>query len=202
MSEEERVDKIARARAKAREAHQDDLALEILERMRQMALERGWVRKKKQASTAPAPKQTSEERVGGEVYVPVPGQEVGSGARPSHRDPQFLSGLLAATIAQKGWKTRLDVAAMASRWPAVVGPHVAEHSFVESFSDDGVLVVRAKSTAWEAQLRALASLVDKRLAEVLGEGVVKELEIKGPHQPSWKHGRWSVPGRGVRDTYD
>ena len=49
-------------------------------------------------------------------------------------------------------------------------------------------------------IMVLAAL-DARIAEEIGEGVVKQIIVKGPEKPSWRHGRYSVPGRGPRDTY-
>ena len=193
---------VTAARAEAAARYGDVLPMQVLQRMRLMAEARGWVRRRKEANLEIADAAAKEQHLGDEIYVPVPGQEVGSGARPSWRDPHFLGAMVDATMHEKGWMIALDVASMANRWPEVAGPHVAQHSFVEEFTDAGVLTIRTRSVAWETQLRALSSAIDKRLAEVLGEGVVKEIIIKGPHQRSWKHGKYSVPGRGPRDTYD
>ncbi|GMA87053.1 hypothetical protein GCM10025868_23030 [Angustibacter aerolatus] len=50
------------------------------------------------------------------------------------------------------------------RWAQVVGIEVAAHSTPESF-EEGVLVVRADSTAWATRLRLLAPTLLRRLAE-------------------------------------
>lgn len=193
---------IAAARKKAAEKYGDILPAQILARARLMAEQKGWVKRRKEARLLLADQHSSQTQLGDDVYVPVPGQEVGSGARPSWRDPHFFGEMMDLTIKERGWTNALDVASMASRWPEVAGPNVAHNSSVEEFSDDGVLTIRARTVGWETQLRALTAAIDARLAQVLGEGVVKEIIIKGPHQRSWKHGRYSVPGRGVRDTYD
>ena len=146
--------------------------------------------------------QQPKEHLGEEIFVPSPGQEVGTGSRPSWRDPKPLGLLLKATIKERGWGSQLDVAAVAAQWPKLVGETVAANCVVESFDDDGVLVLRTRTVSWETQMKALASTLDKRLASELGEGVVKKIEINGPHVRSWKHGRLSVQGRGPRDTYD
>ena len=85
--------------------------------------------------------------------------------------------------------------------PEIVGPTVAKHCTVEDFSDGGRLTLRTSSTSWETQIRALQATLEATLAKEVGEGVVKEIVVKGPSQPSWKHGRFSVRGRGPRDTY-
>jgi predicted nucleic acid-binding Zn ribbon protein len=39
------------------------------------------------------------------------------------------------------------------------------------------------------------------LNEQLGQGTITMIKILGPDAPSWKKGRFTVPGRGPRDTY-
>ena len=200
--QESRTSVITQAREKAAQKNGDVLPLQLLENARIMAQQRGWVLRKKESRRATEDTHEQESHLGDEVFVPVPGQDVGSGARASWRDPHPLGMLLDATIRERGMATLLDVAAMANRWEEVAGKHIAQHSTVEEFTDTGVLTIRTRTVGWETQLRALTAAIDQRLAEVLGEGVVKEIIIKGPHQRSWKHGAYSVPGRGPRDTYD
>ncbi len=67
---------------------------------------------------------------------------------------------------------------------------------------DGVLTVRADSTAWATQLRLLSSTLMTRLTEDTGEGTVTELRVLGPGGPTWSSGQRRVSdGRGPRDTY-
>ncbi|MBM7824438.1 putative nucleic acid-binding Zn ribbon protein [Arcanobacterium pluranimalium] len=194
--------KIAVAKSAAAEKYGDKLPLQRLEAMRRLAYERGWVRVKMESSQGVDLFRQSDKKIGAEVFIPSPGQEVGSGARSSWRDPKPLSILLQATVKERGWGSQLDVASVAARWPQLVGETVAANCVVESFDHNGVLILRARTVSWETQMRALAATLDMRLAQELGEGVVKEIIINGPHVRSWKHGRLSVKGRGPRDTYD
>jgi predicted nucleic acid-binding Zn ribbon protein len=66
---------------------------------------------------------------------------------------------------------------------------------------DGVQDVRADSTAWATQVRLLVPTLLRRLAEELGEGVVEQVQVRGPAAPSWRKGPRSVRGQGPRDTY-
>lgn len=126
---------------------------------------------------------------------------LGSGPGPSRRDPQGVAGVARRVLAQHGWSRPLAVAGVVGRWAEVVGPDIAEHCHVESFTD-GELVVRSDSTAWATQLRLLLPQIERRLAEEVGEDAVTRIEVRGPGGPSWKHGKWSVTGgRGPRDTY-
>lgn len=193
-------DPISQARAAADEKFGDVLPLQALSRARAMAEARGWVRRRKEPSIDLS--QKLGDPIGDEPFVPSPGQDVGSGARPSHRDPKMLIDLVKRTIKDRGWESQLEVANVAGRWPEIVGETVAANCKVEEFSDDGVLTLRARTVSWETQIRALLAHLDKRLASELGEGVVKKIVINGPNVPSWKHGRYSVKGRGPRDTYD
>ena len=183
---------IAGARRQAR--REDLLALRQLDRVRETAFARGEVRIRQ-----PLASQTDDD----EVWTPGPGWgDVGSGPRPSRRDPRPIGQLLGRFVRDRGWTQRLEVASVVSRWDEIVGPTVARHCTVEEFAEDGTLTLRTSSTSWETQIRALLATLETTLAEEIGEGVVKRIVVKGPALPNWKHGRFSVPGRGVRDTYD
>lgn len=126
--------------------------------------------------------------------------ETRSGAHPDERDPQLLGPTLDRLVVERGWETDKAVGDVMGRWPAIVGPQLAEHAAPVAF-DDGELVLRADSTAWATQIRLLAPTLLARLADDLGAGVVTTVTVRGPGGPSWKKGRLAVPGRGPRDTY-
>lgn len=123
-----------------------------------------------------------------------------SGARPDDRDPQLLGGLVAKMAKNRGWTEKLNGGEVFSRWSALVGADVAEHSQPISLTD-GELTVQADSTAWATQLRLLQRQLLTKIAAGIGNGVVKRLKVAGPSAPSWRHGNRHVPGRGPRDTY-
>lgn len=89
---------------------------------------------------------------------------------------------------------------MFGRWVAVVGEGIAAHATPTSLND-GVLTISAESTAWATQLRMVQAQVLAKIADAVGDGVVKSLKIVGPVAPSWRKGRYHVSGRGPRDTY-
>ncbi|HLK95744.1 MAG TPA: DciA family protein [Nocardioidaceae bacterium] len=124
-----------------------------------------------------------------------------SGAGPDDRDPQTVSRAMSRLVAEHGWTTELAVHGVFGRWETIVGAEVAAHCRPERFVD-GRLAVRADSTAWATQVRLLAPMVVQRLNDEIGDGTVTRLEVAGPQQPSWRHGRFAVPdARGPRDTY-
>ena len=89
---------------------------------------------------------------------------------------------------------------MFGRWRAVVGEQIAAHASPTSLHD-GVLTVSAESTAWATQLRMVQSQLLAKIAAAVGDGVVTKLKIVGPVGPTWRKGKYRVPGRGPRDTY-
>jgi predicted nucleic acid-binding Zn ribbon protein len=124
-----------------------------------------------------------------------------SGSRPDGRDPALVGAVLGKLIETSGWESDIAVRSLFARWSELVGPEIADHCTPVGFAD-GVLRVRADSTAWATQLRLLAASVVKRLNEELGHGNVTILDVSGPDAPSWTKGRRSVrDGRGPRDTY-
>jgi predicted nucleic acid-binding Zn ribbon protein len=123
-----------------------------------------------------------------------------SGARPGPRDPSRLGDVAGALVGAAGWQDAVAVGGVMGRWREVVGGEVAEHCVPVGFGD-GVLTVRAATTAWATQLRMLVPDVLRRMAEVVGADVVHHVEVLAPDAPSWKRGRLSVRGRGARDTY-
>jgi predicted nucleic acid-binding Zn ribbon protein len=103
-------------------------------------------------------------------------------------------------VADRGWELDAAVGALLGRWPDVVGPDVAAHAEPEGLAD-GILTIRAASTAWAVQLRELAPTLRARVDAELGAGVCRRISVLGPAAPSWRRGRLSVRGRGPRDTY-
>ena len=117
------------------------------------------------------------------------------------RDPKLLGDQLDQFVVERGWAGDVAVGAVIGRWPQIVGPDIAQHCTPVDFVE-GVLTIRADSTAWATQLRLLSSSLLARLAEDVGEGTVGELRVVGPGAPSWSRGqRRANDGRGPRDTY-
>lgn len=123
-----------------------------------------------------------------------------SSAGSDARDPKTIGDGLAALTRDHGWRTQLDVGTLLGSWPRLVGPDVASHCRPERI-EPPKLTVRASSTTWATQLRIMSNTLLDKLERELGHRAIDDIEILGPVQKSWKHGRRSVKGRGPRDTY-
>ncbi|MFI0432097.1 MAG: DUF721 domain-containing protein [Candidatus Nanopelagicales bacterium] len=156
------------------------------------------------SSTRPARRSSRASRTPGLTVAPVGGvprndEATYSGPRPDQRDPMALTDAVAQLINQQNWQERTRLAAALARWADIAGPDVAAHVVAESF-DDGVLVLRADSTAWATQMRLLLPTIRTRIDAAIGRGVVADINVRGPSAPRGR-GRLRVPGRGPRDTY-
>jgi len=127
------------------------------------------------------------------------GQQV-SGSGRDGRDPSLLGDQMDRLLVDRGWNVDVAVGAVMGRWPSIVGTDVAEHCTPVTFSD-GVLTVRADSTAWATQLRLMSSSILGRLEAEVGKDTVTELRVQGPSAPSWSRGLRKSTGPGPRDTY-
>jgi predicted nucleic acid-binding Zn ribbon protein len=123
-----------------------------------------------------------------------------SGAHPDERDPQLISAAVNRLLAERGWQEEAAVGGVIGRWAELVGPELAAHATPEGY-EDGILAVRADTTAWATQLRLLAPQLVRTLNEHLGGATVRRVTILAPAGPSWRRGSRSVRGRGPRDTY-
>ncbi len=131
----------------------------------------------------------------------VAGEARRSGAGPDARDPQPLAAGIDRLVSERGWTTAVAVGGVLGRWDAVVGADVAAHCRPEMFAE-GVLTVRADSTAWATQMRLLAPALMRRLGEEVGEGMVTKVVVRAPSGPSWVRGlRVAHGAQGPRDTY-
>lgn len=149
---------------------------------------------------------------GPDVEVPVDAAAAalarakGSAVRPAKRassagrEPQTLAGAVDRLLSERGWQIDAAAGAIEGRWRSIVGDDVAEHVQPESFVE-GVLTLRAESTAWATQMRMLLGTMQTRIDTAIGKGVVQSIKVVGPAAPVRNPGPRRVPGRGPRDTY-
>jgi predicted nucleic acid-binding Zn ribbon protein len=131
---------------------------------------------------------------------PRGGRKRWSGPGPDSRDPQTLGSLTSELAKSRGWSPRVAEGSVFGQWAMVVGDQIAEHANPAALRD-GVLTVEAESTAWATQLRMVQVQLLIKIAAAVGDGVVTSLKIVGPAGPTWRKGKYNVPGRGPRDTY-
>ena len=163
-----------------------------LERVRASAASRG-ARPGGPAGTPGGPRASGRRRIAGEPRRSGPG--------PDARDPQPVAANIQRLVTERGWTTAVSVGGVIGRWDSVVGADIAAHCRPDSFAD-GVLTVRADSSAWATQVRLLAPVLLRRLAEEVGEDTVRTVVVRGPSAPSWRRGPRVAPGsQGPRDTY-
>ena len=127
----------------------------------------------------------------------------GSSSAARRRDPgepELLGETLGRLLAERGWDVPAAVAGVTERWPEIAGEDLAAHCRPERFHD-GVLTLVAESTAWATEIRLLVPKLHGRLDEVVGSGVVRRVEVRGPAGPDWRRGPLRVRGPGPRDTY-
>ena len=123
-----------------------------------------------------------------------------SSAGPDARDPAAFGVLVRSWVKQNGNPAELAKATVVARWAAIVGADLASHCQPVDLVD-GVLSVRAESTAWATQIRLLAPTMLAKIAAAVGANQVRSIRTVGPAAPSWRFGQRHVSGRGPRDTY-
>lgn len=206
-SRDEEVDAIDKRPTASQTQHRLQYATTALARQRRLAYSnglypsaRGISRATKRSSSqrSDSPEDDFDERSPWRNRPGIAQSKTGTGR--SRWDPKPLKNVVGEITTGFGWNTTISIASIVLKWNEIVGPTNAEHCPIETF-DDHVLVVRASSTAWANQMRLLLPMVERRIQDELGPDVVKQVIIRGPSGPSWKKGRWSVPGRGPRDTY-
>lgn len=101
--------------------------------------------------------------------VPLPSQ--------SSPEPRPLRASLDRLSASLGGPKAQALTTVFDSWEEVVGEGVAAHARPASLRH-GVLVVAVDDPAWATQLRWLAADLLARLATIVGEGVVKEIQVR------------------------
>ncbi len=123
-----------------------------------------------------------------------------TGSGPSYWDPQPLARILTNFVRQNSWNDCLQTSQIIAVWPKIVGEGIAKHTKVTSPAEK-VLEIETNSTTWAEQLRILLPQIEKNIVEVAGSAAIEEIRIHGPKPRSWKRGKYSIAGKGPRDTY-
>ena len=122
-------------------------------------------------------------------------------SREKNIDPQSLEAVLAEMVAGRNWGQGIAEGNLFSNWAEVVGVEIAEHTTPISLVD-GRLTIQSTSSAWATQMRLMQNELLKTISNSAPGALVEELNVIGPHAPSWKRGLRAIKGaRGPRDTY-
>lgn len=91
-------------------------------------------------------------------------------------DPRPLKEALTALSRDRSWSGRLEGARVHAAWRDIAGAELMRHTQPVRLHG-GVLVVRAATTMWAAQVRALGGVLAARVDAVLGEGTVRHVTV-------------------------
>ena len=121
--------------------------------------------------------------------------------RHSVSDPLLIKNIIDELVKGREWEGALAEGNLFSSWNEIVGDEIAGHSEPITFFE-GVLTVRASSTAWATQLNLLKPTILEKITATLTDVLVDDIHVVGPRSPSWKKGLRTIRGaRGPRDTY-
>lgn len=128
-------------------------------------------------------------------------KEVSSEERVDLGDPQKISNILNELIETRDWRKGIAEGNIFSDWREIVGSDIADHSTPITLYE-GKLTIQTSSTAWSTQLRLMNDQLLNKIRQSSPGAVVEELNIIGPHAPSWKRGLRTIRGaQGPRDTF-
>ena len=121
--------------------------------------------------------------------------------RENIKDPKSLNDVMSELISNRDWRQGLAEGNIFSDWEKIVGGEIASHSTPISLVD-GRLTIQTSSTAWATQLTLISNDLLKTISNSSPGVLVEELNLIGPHAPSWKKGLRTIRGaKGPRDTY-
>ena len=116
-------------------------------------------------------------------------------------EPQKINNILNELVETRDWKKGIAEGSIFSEWRAIVGNEIADHSNPITLYE-GKLTIQTSSTAWSTQLRLMNDDLLRKIQQSSPGAVVEELQIIGPHAPSWKRGLRTIRGaQGPRDTF-
>lgn len=93
------------------------------------------------------------------------------------RDPQGIGSSLDRIARRLGAPSARALSGLFQRWEELVGPGIAAHATPVSLSR-GHLRVEVDSNAWATQLRYMTADLVAKCCEELGEGAVKQIDIR------------------------
>jgi predicted nucleic acid-binding Zn ribbon protein len=87
-----------------------------------------------------------------------------------------IGAVLEGLLGQPPWASGISLGELGRRWGSVVGERLGQETDPVAL-EGGVLLIRASSTAWAAQIRFLSSEVQTRANEVLGGSPIRDVKV-------------------------
>ena len=97
-------------------------------------------------------------------------------ARGRSEHTESLGSVLDSLAADRPLRTGLALGELGRRWEEVVGERLAKECYPGAL-DSGLLLIRASSAAWAAQVKFLAEEVRERANGVLGFDAVRAVHV-------------------------
>ncbi|MFN2555564.1 MAG: DUF721 domain-containing protein [Nitriliruptorales bacterium] len=99
----------------------------------------------------------------------------GDALRPT-RAPSQVGHVLQGLVERRGWTERLRGAVLFSHWRELVGPELSRRCQPVRLVG-GLLVIRAESTVWAAEVAYLVDEIASRAADLMGPGLVRDIRV-------------------------
>jgi hypothetical protein len=90
---------------------------------------------------------------------------------------QKIDAVLKSLLQNKKWRQGLLAAKLSLMWPELVGPDIAARAVPKRIYQ-GTLEIHCDHDVWRTELQYLKPELLKRIAEGMGEGVVKDIFLK------------------------
>ena len=103
--------------------------------------------------------------------------------REEDRDPHRLGPTLDRVARRFGAPTATALSGLFQRWDELVGASIAAHARPVSLRE-GQLLVEVDANAWATQLRFMTKDLVARCCDELGDGAVREIQIRVARRPT------------------
>ena len=88
-----------------------------------------------------------------------------------------LPDLIAGAMKTHGFQSRMVEFSLQQQWGAIVGPHIAGHTYPESIRHRKLFLL-AETSVWLQQLLFLKSEILAKITEVMGEDVLTDIVLR------------------------
>ena len=100
----------------------------------------------------------------------------GGRRRPRSNEAASLGEIVDGLMREEAFSRGMPIAQLASRWPEIVGPHLAAETAPASL-DDGTLTVEVSTGPWGAQANFLHEEIRRKADEALDSERIDKVRI-------------------------